>query len=395
MLNTAILKALLFTPAGRRANGEWIWGLPVIFWGMPGVGKSQITAAIARIAGMTVFVILASIREPADFLGLPVPQDGVLKYMPPEWARAAANCDFACIILDETTTCAPATQAALLRVIHERVVGDLELPGTVRMICAANPKSIAVGGRDISAPLANRMLHYECGMPDVDSWREYMIGGGGDSHDDVDTNPEEEQNRVLNLWPEAYASARGLWSSFMRKFPALLMQMPPAGNPQASRAWPSPRSCEMAARCTASAIVHRMDEIDSDRMIAMAVGEVVAKQFNTFMSENSMPDIVDWLDGKVEWEPDPRRPDLTFAVFDSAAALIKPKGEDAKAQEKRQARADALWHHMAIVSKTTPDVAVNAGITLVGAGFGGGEIATDIMADLMPVVDAAGMLRNG
>ncbi len=393
-MNTAILKALLFTPAGKRPSGEWIWGLPVIYWGLPGIGKSQIVGSVARMCGLQIFVIIASIREPADFLGLPVPQDGKLVYLPPAWAQEAADCDFAVIFLDETTTCAPATQAALLRCTLDRVVGELELPGGVRFVCAANPKNVAVGGRDIAPPLANRLLHCDLGLPSVDAWRRYMIGGGGDAHDEEPIDPQIEQNRVLAVWDEAYAAARGLWSAFVRKMPGSLMDMPPPGDAQASRAWPSPRSMETAARATAAGVVHGMSEIDSDAMIAMAIGGKTSGKFAMFRSDNKMPDIVDWLDGKIAWEPDVMRPDLTYAVFDGAAALLKPKQNDAKLSEVRAARANKLWSYMAPIVLTTPDIAVNAGVTLAGAGFTSGPIATKVMAKLLPVIKAAGMLRN-
>jgi MoxR-like ATPase len=392
-MNTAILQAVWFTPAGRRANGEWVWGLPIIYWGKPGIGKSSIVGQVARICGLSAFVVIASIREPADFLGLPMPVGGKLSYLPPAWARDAAECDMAVVLLDEVTTCSPATQAALLRVVLDRVVGDLQLPGGVRVVCAANPRDVAIGGRDLGAPLANRLLHDDLDGPSPDAWRAYMIGGGGDTAAEQNLDPVAEQDRVLARWREDYAWARGLWSAFVRQHPQALNGMPKPGDPQASRAWGSPRSLEMAARVTASARTHGLDDIDADQMLTMAVGPLIAGQFALFRHDTSMPDLPDWLDGKVTWEPDPTRPDRTYAVFDGAAALIQPRASTPAEEQVRARRAAALWAHMRPLVDTTPDIAVTAGITLTRAGFASGPEATAVMAALLPIVKAAGMLK--
>ena len=51
---------------------------------------------------------------------------------------------------------APAVRAALLRVVLERVVGDLELPNRAAIVAAANPPEQAAGGWDLSATISRR-----------------------------------------------------------------------------------------------------------------------------------------------------------------------------------------------------------------------------------------------
>ena len=63
------------------------------------------------------------------------------------------------LFLDELSTAPPAVQAALLRVVLERAVGDLELPEEIAVVAAANPPEQAADGWDLSAPLANRLCH--------------------------------------------------------------------------------------------------------------------------------------------------------------------------------------------------------------------------------------------
>ena len=62
---------------------------------------------------------------------------------------------------DEISTAPPAVQAALLRVVLERTVGDLRLPDGVAVVAAANPPDQAADGWELSAPLANRFCHLD------------------------------------------------------------------------------------------------------------------------------------------------------------------------------------------------------------------------------------------
>src|SRR5579883_460852 len=106
--------------------------VPVLLWGPPGVGKS---AAIQRWAvdrGMRCWTVIASLREPSDFAGLPIvdPVDDdqvgrtirTVSFAPPRFAVEAAE-HGGVIFLDELTTAPPAVQAALLRAVIDRTLG--------------------------------------------------------------------------------------------------------------------------------------------------------------------------------------------------------------------------------------------------------------------------------
>ncbi|MFF4624534.1 VWA-like domain-containing protein [Nonomuraea jabiensis] len=133
--------------------------LPVILWGAPGTGKTSSVLALGARLGLPVEVVVGSIREPSDFSGLPVLRDGGTWFAPPRWAERLAEAGHGLLFLDELTTAPPAVQAAMLRVVLERTVGDLTLPDEVRIVAAANPPDQAADGWDLSAPLANRLIH--------------------------------------------------------------------------------------------------------------------------------------------------------------------------------------------------------------------------------------------
>lgn len=98
-------------------------GVPVLLWGSPGTGKTSVVRALGEALGWPTEVVIGSIREPADFAGLPVVIDGAVQMAPPLWARRLAASGHGLLFLDELTTAPPAVQAAMLRVVLERVGG--------------------------------------------------------------------------------------------------------------------------------------------------------------------------------------------------------------------------------------------------------------------------------
>ena len=133
--------------------------VPVLLWGAPGTGKTSAIRAMAQTMGLPCETVIASIREPSDFAGLPIVVGDGVRFAPPAWARRLAEAGHGLLFLDELSTAPPAVQAALLRVVLERVVGDLTLPDAVAVVAAANPPEQAADGWDLASgvdPLRGR-----------------------------------------------------------------------------------------------------------------------------------------------------------------------------------------------------------------------------------------------
>lgn len=240
-----ILRAAWFTPLSKGR-----WGLPILFEGRPGTGKTSRLEQLAAKCKLSCEVVIASLREPSDFLGLPIPgksESGEIHvhYAPPSWARRLKDAGHGVAFLDELNTAPPAVQAALLRVVLDGAVGDLILPPTVRFVAAQNNTEDAAGGWDLAPPLANRFGHIAWSPPSAQEWGEWILSGK-----DTATVTEEaataagakaQEASVLSQWESPWAKARGLISGFTVRQPELLFKMPPAGSPDLSRAWASPR----------------------------------------------------------------------------------------------------------------------------------------------------------
>ncbi|HVT67257.1 MAG TPA: MoxR family ATPase, partial [Trebonia sp.] len=215
--------------------------VPVLLWGAPGTGKTSAIRAMAEAMGLPCETVIASIREPSDFAGLPVITDGTVHFAPPRWAQRLAAAGTGILFLDELSTAPPAVQAALLRVVLERTVGDLALPPAVAVVSAANPPEQAADGWDLSAPLANRLCHL--------TWEitPQAIADGLASGWEAPSVPSFPDG-----WEAGEQLIRGLVAAFLRVRPALALA-PPEDAAAAGRGWPSPRTWEMAARLTAAA----------------------------------------------------------------------------------------------------------------------------------------------
>jgi len=65
-------------------------------------------------------------------------------------------------------------QAAQLRFVHERCVGECHLGDSTRIVAAANPPEMAPGGFQLSPPMANRLLHLDW-VADPMHWADNML----------------------------------------------------------------------------------------------------------------------------------------------------------------------------------------------------------------------------
>lgn len=392
----AILKAVLFTPGPKGR-----WGLPIIFEGKPGTGKTSIIEEAARSFGLHAggnATIIGSIREPTDIGGLARLHEDHFRHVPAGWAfDLAKSTPHAVVLLDELNTNVPAMQAALLRLLTDGAVGEFFLPTTVRFLAAMNSTADAAGGWDLAPPLANRFGHMAWEPLEVATWTNWLLGGMQVQAPSMEaaqrlgagTDPRALEAQVLKAFDEPFAKAKGLVSAFLRAKPSLMHKQPPSGSPEASRAWPSPRTWELATRAIAGAEVHGLNEIDSQELLAAFIGIGAAAELLQYQSEADLPDPSDVLDEKVTFKHNPKRLDRTSAVLSSCAALIAPD----KAP-KRKERADVLWRIIAEVAKDAADVTVQAAVVLATKGFISGKDAVATLNKLQPILSASNFVHK-
>lgn len=270
---------------------------PVIIWGPPGIGKTAKVQQLGARLRLPVETVLASVREPADFAGLPVVTPKGVELSAPTWARRLVEHGEGILFLDEISTAAPAVQAALLRVILDRVVGDLPLPEGVAVVAAANPPEMAAGGWDLSPPLANRFVHLHM-EPSVSEWSQ---------------------------WAAGRSQAHALVAGFLSVRPHLLLVYPKTDH-AAGTAWPSPRSWDMAAR------LYAVNPALS--LLSGAIGTGVGLEFLAWVKGLDLPDPEELLAAPHTYRC-PARADQIYAVLGSCMSAV--------VAQPSVARVKAIW----------------------------------------------------
>ena len=252
--------------------------VPVLLWGPPGAGKTATVNALATAIGWPIETVLASLREPSDFAGLPIIVGDDMRLAPPDWARRLCETTDAICFFDELSTATPSTQRALLRVVHERVVGDLVLGDGVRMVAAANPADVAAGGWDLTPPLANRFLHlfFEVDPAVVATG---MLGRW----------PEAQPLTIDEHWRDRISHHAAVIAGFLAARPAHAHQLPDH-HESAGLAWPSPRSWDALRLVLAAADGTGISADAYLGLIAGLVGDGVAIEFLSYQRDLDLPD---------------------------------------------------------------------------------------------------------
>jgi len=344
--------------------------VPVLLWGSPGTGKTSLVRALGDALGWPVEIVIGSIREPADFAGLPVVAGGSVEMAPPSWARRLSDAGTGLLFLDELTTAPPAVQAAMLRVVLERVVGDLALPDDVRVVAAANPPNEAADGWELAAPLANRLVHLDWPVDTAAVARGLAVGFPAPAA--VSARPPT---------PTQVAVARAGVAAFLQVRPMLTLQVPTSA--AVSRGWPSPRSWE--AVCTLLAACEAMAASEDARaaLVMGAVGEGPGLEFLSWLAHADLPDPEAVLADPDSFEL-PERSDRAYAALTAVAAVAVAKG-DAGVW-------GAAWRVVAKAADTAPDVATLVARTLARARPDGAQLPVEVLS-LVPVLRAAGLMR--
>ncbi|BAY81255.1 hypothetical protein NIES267_07310 [Calothrix parasitica NIES-267] len=235
--------------------------ISTMIWGPPGIGKSSIVGQLASECKLDFIDVRLSQLAPTDLRGLPVAEDGISKWYPPEFLPRNGK---GILFLDELNMAPPAMQGVAQQLILDRKVGSYIVPSDWFVWAAGNRKEDRAAVFDMPSPLANRFLHLEV-QADFDSFKAYAL--------------------EKNLHEQIIA--------FLSFRPTILHKIDPQ-----QPAWPSPRSWEMASYLLKA-------QLD----IAPAVGIATAAEFIAFTQlYATLPNLTPILEGKgesISWSSEP------------------------------------------------------------------------------------------
>ena len=323
--------------------------LPVLLWGEPGIGKTAALTQLAAALDLPLTTVIASVHEPSDFSGLPIvgddPAEQGVPMAPPDWAVRLVRAGRGLLFLDELSTAPPAVQSALLRLVLERRIGSLQLPPGVRIVAAANPRSSAADGWELSPPLANRFVHLQ--------WthdHEVVVRGLSG------TWPRATLPRLApEKLPEAVDFARRAVCGLLGARPKLVHQLP-SSETRRGGAWPSPRSWEMTLCLIAFATAAGSSRDVLSLLVRGTVGDGPGLELLASLDRMDLPDPEDVLADPLGAEL-PERGDLRQAVLDGVVAAVRLRPD--------RSRWDAAWTLLVRAVETgAPDLVVVPATTL-------------------------------
>ena len=133
---------------------------PVMVWGPPGCGKSQIAQQVAGQDGYRYVDIRALLLDPVDLRGIPWRDEhGRTRWAPPAFLPPTDSTARWLLNLEELASCVPMVQAALYQLTLERKYGEYELPEGASIIACGNRENDRVVVHRMPTPLANRFVH--------------------------------------------------------------------------------------------------------------------------------------------------------------------------------------------------------------------------------------------
>lgn len=267
---------------------------PVLLMGAPGTAKTAILEAIAAERGAYLEVVVASAQDPTTILGIPMPTED-RKYTEPTtpgWARRINEHHAAgrptMLFLDELTTVPESVSGPLLQVVQSRRADGWTIPAETRIVGAANPPDLAVGGWALAPAMANRWVHIDWPVPS-DLWR---------------------------AWATAQGGALAVISEYVKAVPDALLAVP-TDHRKRSGPWPSPRSWTNAAAL--------IDSTGDYSLAAYTVGDAAGDMFATWVAARDVPTVEAMLGGAAL----PQRPDSLAKALDALTAAATEDTLDA------------------------------------------------------------------
>ncbi|MBW6475475.1 MAG: MoxR family ATPase [Chromatiales bacterium] len=275
---------------------------PVMLWGPPGVGKSQLVQQVGQRHGVTVIDIRLSQMEPSDLRGIPFREGERVEWaVPAMLPDAQRHGSSGILFLDEVTSAPPSVSAAAYQLILDRKLGEYQVPDGWAIFAAGNRQGDRGVTYTMPAPLANRFAHFEV-ETHLDDWVSWAYANGIDE-------------RII---------------AFLRFRPELLFDFDPAHNPVA---FPSPRSWEFAHRALQKFSGHGTLLVNT---LQACVGPAAGIELGAFVANlDKLPDLDAIL--RREAVSMPKEIDLQYAV---ASALV---GRALRARQESKAEAREVY----------------------------------------------------
>jgi hypothetical protein len=179
--NENVDEKLVLTPraAAKAIDAALDLNHPLMLWGAPGIGKSQLVQQAAAMRnGWGIIDVRAATYGPEDVRGIPyVVGDECRQAFPSILPRPGRDPEHGILFLDELPQAPPATQGALLQLVLDRAIDTYKLLPGWRIIAAGNDREHHAGGFKLLSALSRRFINLNL-ITDPEQWRDWAMAHG-------------------------------------------------------------------------------------------------------------------------------------------------------------------------------------------------------------------------
>lgn len=242
--------------------------LPIMIWGAPGIGKSEIINGVAKEMEMKALDLRLNYYEEADLLGIPIRTEKGMEFIKYSAFPKSGNGLF---FLDELTHAKTSIQGLAFQMINDKRIESYEIPdGWQHFVAASNRASDRTISNPMPSGLANRFTggHYEL-VPDFEEWRPWAI-------------QHKIDNRIISFLDYMEANDKAEWLFRMEKGETFL----------------SPRVWATGVNYSMTSLPDKL----RDTTIKGIIGEENGIQFIAYLNKlQDMPDIPKIIGGDHTW----------------------------------------------------------------------------------------------
>ena len=268
---------------------------PLMFWGPPGIGKSDVTAQVAKEAGRELIDIRLPNWEPTDMKGIPFynPTSNVMEWGPPSELPMDPD-STAIVFLDEINGADENVQGAAYQLILNRRIGTYVLPDGVDIVAAGNRD----GDRGVTfrmpSPLANRFIHIEA-KADFEAWKSWAIRNSINA--DIIGYLENNKQDLFDFNPQV-----------------------------ASRAFATPRTWSFVSKIVSNV---SLSPETIKHLVAGSIGDGMAIKFSAYRNLTvALPKATDVLDGKAKNLEDSTQISAMYSLSASLCYELRTKFQE-------------------------------------------------------------------
>ena len=163
----------------QRIQDEGGASVPICIWGTHGIGKTALVQDIAERNGWAfAYAAPAQFEEMGDLHGLPVVDDGVTRFAPPDWAPTEEGPGI--LLLDDFNRADDRILRGLMQLLQRAELVSWSLPPSWQIVLTANPEGGDYSVTPMDDAMLTRLLHVTLTF-DAKTWARWATEAGIDS----------------------------------------------------------------------------------------------------------------------------------------------------------------------------------------------------------------------